>query len=235
MLLEEREGLGAVALAHPRGVSEFDCEAIVGQELSRVKDLVLIGFRDDEPIGVLQQDRSELPSLAQRLETDPVAREQLLARILRKVFGIHASLRGRLLRQSFANVFGEALGIGRVRGECREGFEIHDELVRRALGPQERLLLRRKRVERGVVLDDREVLGVVAQALVGVVLDPLGVPARLDQGGIGPRAGSDEKLSLKTLKSDRLPLGTDRGQAPRPSSFAAPAPSPGSRGIPRGR
>jgi len=58
------------------------------------------------------------------------------------------------------------------------------------------LLLRRERVEGGVVLDDREVFGVVAQALVGVVLDPLGVPAGLDERRIGPRARSDEKLRL---------------------------------------
>jgi len=56
------------------------------------------------------------------------------------------------------------------------------------------LLLRRKRVERGVVLDDREVLGVVAQTLVGVILDALGIPAGFDERRVRPRARSDEKL-----------------------------------------
>jgi hypothetical protein len=79
-------------------------------------------------------------------------------------------------------------------GESREGLEVHHELVGRALGPELRLFLRGKRIEGSVVLDDREVLRVVAQPFVGVILDPLGVPARLDERRIGPRARSDEQF-----------------------------------------
>src|SRR5713101_2381890 len=190
-----------------------------------MEDLLLVRLRDDEPVGVLQEDRPELPGLAERLETDPVPREKLLAGVLWKVLRIDPALRGRLLGERFADVFWQALRVRRMCGQRRESLEVHDELVGCALRPQEGLLLRRKRVERGVVLYDREVLGVVAKALVGVVLYPLGIPAGLDQRRIRPGAGPDEKLRFSS-RSDRLPLDRDQGRAPRPSSFAAPTPSP---------
>src|SRR6266581_8567267 len=99
VVLEEGERLGPIALAHPRRVAELHRQAVVGQELARVKYFVLVRSRDGEPFRVLEQDRAELPRLAERLEPDPVPREELLARVLWKVLRINATLRGRLLWQ----------------------------------------------------------------------------------------------------------------------------------------
>ena len=199
-----------------------------------MKDLGLVLRSDREPLGVLKEDRAELPALAQRLEADPEARVDLVQHVLRKVLRVEALLLERLLRKRLAQLLRQALRIGVVRRECREGFEVHHEFVRRALRPELRLLLIGDRVIGRVVLDEREALRVVAQAFVGLLRDVLRIPARFEERRIRPRARADEDLGLGHLGNSAprgwtrvrsgLPLPrTARGRAPRPWAFAGRA------------
>src|SRR5438445_467189 len=240
ILPQELERLLAVALAHPRRVPELDGEAVVGQEVPRACDLRLVLARDREPVGVLEEDRAELAGLAERLESDPEAREELVDRVLGEVLGVHTLLREGLLGKRVTEVLRQALGIGVMGGERRERLEVHREAVGGALGPELRLLLGWQRVVRSVVLHEREASGVVAEALFRVVLDLLGIPAGCDERRVGPRARTHLHRSEgggrsppTTRRYPLPPTGTGPGRARRPSSLAARDPRPRRRGAPR--
>src|SRR5882672_5308487 len=102
-----------------------------------------------------------------------------------------------------------------MRRECREGLEVHDERVGGALRPELRLLLRWERVERSVVLDDREVFGVIAKALVGVVLEAIGFLSV--ESGV-------ELLSLRaSLREHHHQYPEKHGEADEARDLPAPA------------
>src|SRR5439155_4540582 len=121
----------------------------------------------------------------------PAARMDLVADRRRQVLRIEPALLERGRGQRLADVLRQPRGIGRVRRDRREGLEVHREAFGRALGPELRLLRTRERVVRGVVLDDREMIGVEAKALVRLLRDALRVPPRGDERGVGPRARAD--------------------------------------------
>src|SRR5258706_15283241 len=108
-----------------------------------------------------------------------------------------------------------------MRGDRAEGLEVHREALGRALRPELRLLLVGDRVIRGVVLDEREVLGVETQARVGLLGDVVGVPAGVDKRGVGPGAGPDEDLLVLIAPCrHRAP-----GRAPPPLAWSARGPT----------
>src|SRR5438046_725580 len=87
---------------------------------------------------------------------------------------------GMLDGKRFADVLREPLRVGVMRRDRREGLEVHHEPFGGPFGPELGLFLGGECVVGGVVLDDREALGVVAEPFVGVVLHAFGIPAGFD-------------------------------------------------------
>src|SRR5436309_3361241 len=79
-------------------------EAVVGQELARPEDLSFVLRSDREPVGVLKEDRAQLPRFAQRFEPDPEPRVDLVEELLREVLRIQATLLKSLFRQHLAQL-----------------------------------------------------------------------------------------------------------------------------------
>ncbi len=104
--------------------------------------------------GVLQQDRAELPRLAQRLERDPKARVDLVDDLLWQILRVDTLLLAGLRRQRLAELLRQTLRIGRMRRDRGERLEVHREVFRRALDPKFGLLLIRERVIGGVILHE---------------------------------------------------------------------------------
>ena len=243
---EERQRLARIALAHPGVIAELDREPVVGEQLACPRDQGLVLAGDDEPVRVLEQDRAELPSGPERLERDPEAGEEVVPQLGRQLLGVEAALGQRLGRQQCRNVPGQPLRIGRVRGHRGKGLEAHGEAGRRSLRPERGLLLVGEGVVGGVVLDEREALGVEAEALVRLLRDAFGVPAGGEERRVGPAAGSglDHRPRHRTIGPRRRPArivslrprGRGRDRGPRPLATAARVPAPRRRrGSPRRR
>ena len=118
-------------------------------------------------------------------------------------------------------------GLRLVAGEEAEGLDVEDEVFRRALGPQLRVLRRGHAVVAGVHLDQRELLRVEAQALLGRLAGRRIEAAAGDQRLVGPGGGADEDVRSTVLiySSSSVPCSTPTRSNPSTRSSARRPPT----------
>ena len=116
-------------------------------------------------------------------------------------------LRGELL----ADLLGQALDLRWLGGHQGVGLDVEGEVGRGALQPQLAEASGGEGVVGGVDLDDRELVGVVAQPVLGGGRVGRVEDARLDHGRIGPAGCPDADRGL--LQLDRVAGGRCLGLA----------------------
>jgi hypothetical protein len=184
-LLEEREDASAVLLVEPAPVAKLDEHLVAAELLPRPLEILEGRRLADDIRGELNEDAPELPRAPDRLERLVEASEDLAAELARRPIDPAA-----LVDRSFASQVGrKLLELDGVAGHEPEGLHVEDEVGRRPLAPLLDGFRLREAVVGGIDLDGREVLGVVAKALLARA-HLARVPV-LDERLVRPRAGPD--------------------------------------------
>jgi hypothetical protein len=137
-------------------VPELHGEQRVTEAPLGVQDLLASLVGREDPARELEEDRSQLARLPQRLHAALEGAPDLVVDVGRQVLAVDAALGGQLLGQGFADVPREALDLARLAGHQRVRLDVEEEVVRRPLRPQLRLLLPGQGVVRRVHLHQRE-------------------------------------------------------------------------------
>ena len=163
-------------------MAQLDGEGRVAQALLGLHDLVPRLVGGEEPARVLEEDGAELAGAAQRLDAVEEAVPDLVLDLCGQVAGVDALLVEQLRRQRLAQVLRQPLDLRRLAGHERVGLDVEREVRRRALQPQLAGAPRRQGVVRRVHLDERELVRVVDEPILGAA----GV-GRVEDAGRGHR------------------------------------------------
>src|SRR4029077_2084179 len=130
-LLEEPKRVVAVLAVEPARMPELDEQLVVAELLARPLEIVERTVLVDDVRRELKQDPSELPRRSPRVERSKEPTEDLTAKLPRRPLDAPSLVRRRLVAQ----VGRQRLNLDRMARHQAERLDVHDESVRRALGP----------------------------------------------------------------------------------------------------
>src|SRR5438876_4998634 len=225
VVLQKLDDALTPGLLHPQRLAKLDRDPEVRQPLAQVFHEPIGRRRGKKPLGELEDDRTQLARILQRLHPLAEAIPHTFLLFGPQILEVEVGLR---IGHLFPQVFRQAGDRGRMLGQQRVRLGVEGEVVRCARDPQLRGLLTGDRVEGTVDLDHRKLRGVITEPLLRR-RRVRGIPPALDQGRLRPGRNPDldashqlgrwaAGASLTSPRSVRRPCGSASMTASRLST-----------------